>query len=117
MAPIVPIQNTVQNHIERQDRNGQRNTNKFNTQRQNSYLCNNCGYFTLLLSIFLIVFLSTKIIDNIAHDDWGKMQLMHNLTELILNVIIPICVCVTNKKLYKHIKTEIFNCQPNIAPE
>ena len=77
-----------------------------NNQRWNHYLCGNSGTITLLLSLFLML-LSTYILIGIYNEE--SAQLIGIFYQFMHCNGIPSIVYLTNEKLYKHVKNEIFN--------
>ena len=84
-----------------------------NTQRWNHYLCGNSGTITLLLALFLILvsnyILNWWILDQLTLNNEEIEQLHGIFDQFIYCNGIPLIVYLTNEKLYKYVKNEIFN--------
>ena len=84
-----------------------------NTQRWNHYLCGNSGTITLLLALFLIILshyiLNWWILDELTLSNEESAQLLGMFYQFIICNGIPLIVYLTNEKLYKYVKNEIFN--------
>ena len=84
-----------------------------NNQRWNHYLCGNSGTITLLLALFLIILshyiLNWWILDELTLSNEESAQLLGMFYQFIICNGIPLIVYLTNEKLYKYVKNEIFN--------
>ena len=85
----------------------------FNNQRWNHYLCGNSGTIILLLALFLIIgcnyTLNWWILHQLALNNEEKTQLLGIFNQFIICNGIPLIVYLTNEKLCKYVKNEIFN--------
>ena len=85
----------------------------FNNQRWNHYLCGNSGTIILLLALFLIIgcnysTLNWWILHQLTLNKEESAQLHGIFNQFIICNGIPLIVYLTNDKLYKHVKNEIF---------
>ena len=83
-----------------------------NNQRWNHYLCGNSGSITLLLVMFFLVILNYMlnwlILDELALNKEAAALLIGIFYEFISCNCIPLIFYLTNDKLYKNVKNEIF---------
>ena len=83
-----------------------------NTQRWNHYLCGYSGTLSLLFALFLLVAsnytLNWWILPQLTLNKEASAQLIGIFNQFIYCNGIPLVIYLTNDKLYKHVKNEIF---------
>ena len=81
---------------------------RHNFQRWNDNTYSITGNFLIIICILVIIFSHNYVYRWPNLNEEEKMQLKYNYSQLILNVFIPIGFIMKNKKLFKHLKTEIY---------
>ena len=105
----IQITLSKQNHT--QKNNNSVPTNKIirhNSQRWNDNTYSITGNFLIIICILVIIFSHNYVYRWPNLNEEEKMQLKYNYSQLIFNVFIPIGFIMKNKKLFKHLKTEIY---------
>ena len=84
------------------------NKSGMNTQHWNHFLCGNSGTIALLFALFLFVVCDWWILHQLTLNKEESVQLHGIFNQFIYCNGIPLIIYLTNHKLYKHVKNEIF---------